>query len=127
MSIESTCDYCGLSDKNRCRSREAATTCPSYLRDERNRGIDFDVDFGFTEPVNTEEIIAENEASRKRSSALHEKAEDLDKRLNLMYNSIIPFLDRLMKGGEKDIHWPNRAEQIGAFKNKLTAIIEGKK
>lgn len=49
-----------------------------------------------------------------------------EERLQLMYDTIIPLLENLSKNPEKkNIHWPNRAEKIEGFKQKLKHILEG--
>jgi hypothetical protein len=90
-----------------------------------NKKIDnietFDFGFSFADE-NYEEI------SEKQQEQLHsaEKIEDLQRRLNLLHQSIIPFLDNLCKNPEKStILWPNRVEKIESFKKKLKRIVEG--
>lgn len=126
--MEPTCDFCGIIDKNRCRTRDQAAKCSEYFRqNEEKRGIDFDMDFGFTEPVVVEDYIKQNTAQSEQVKTLRKQNKDLDNRLQTLYNTIIPFLERIKAGGEKDIHWPNRAQQIETFQQKLTNIVEGKK
>lgn len=47
-----------------------------------------------------------------------------DARTKDMFNAIMPLLDNLLKDSDKNpyINWPNRAEKIQAFKQKLIAI-----
>lgn len=66
-------------------------------------------DFGFTF-----EDIAED------------RTDDLQARLQLMYDTIIPLLNNLCANPEMEtIKWPNRAKKIKEFKTKLTNILEG--
>jgi hypothetical protein len=85
-------------------------------------------DFGFSF---TDEDIYEtaSKVEELKSVALTDKQqiEDLEDRLNSLYNAIVPFLDNLCKNPEKStIHWPNRVEKIKEYKNKLRIIVEGK-
>ena len=128
MSIEPTCSYCGASDKGRCKTLEQAAKCSQYFEhNEDKKGVDHDFDFGFTEPVDLETITAATTVQTTKVQELTKANKSLDNKLHTLYNTIIPFLDRLQKGGEKDIHWPNRAQQITEFKQKLSDIVEGKK
>lgn len=125
--MEPTCGYCGISDKGRCKTREQAAKCAAYFEKEMDsRGINMSFDFGFTEPVDVQEISELADRRLEIITKLNKQVKDLDKRMNTLYNSIIPFLDKLMSGGDKDIHWPGRAAQIDEFKSKLTDIVEGK-
>lgn len=40
MSVEPTCDFCGYSDKLRCRTREQAEGCDQYQKDKMIRDVD---------------------------------------------------------------------------------------
>lgn len=84
-----------------------------------------DFDFGFSFADEEVEEVKENLTNIIRSD--QQKIEDLEHRLELLYNSIIPFLDNLCKNPEKStIHWPNRVEKIQEYKQKLKLIVEGK-
>jgi hypothetical protein len=84
-----------------------------------------DFDFGFSFADEEVEEVKESLTSIIRND--QEKIEDLEFRLNLLYTSIVPFLDNLCKNPEKStIHWPNRVEKIQEYKQKLKLIIEGK-
>lgn len=82
-------------------------------------------DFGFSFADDEIEEVKENFQAVIRDDK--EKIEELENRLNLLYSSIIPFLDNLCKNPEKStIHWPNRVEKIQEYKQKLKQIVEGK-
>jgi DNA repair exonuclease SbcCD ATPase subunit len=84
-----------------------------------------DFDFGFSFADEEVEEVKENLTSIIRDD--QQKIEDLEHRLNLLYSSIVPFLDNLCKNPEKStIHWPNRVEKIQEYKQKLKLIVEGK-
>lgn len=84
-----------------------------------------DFDFGFSFADEEVEEVKENLTSIIRND--QQKIEELENRLNLLYSSIIPFLDNLCKNPEKStIHWPNRVEKIQEYKIKLKQIVEGK-
>lgn len=126
--MEPVCAFCGIGDKQRCKTLEQATKCSNYFEaNEEKAGIDFEFDFGFSEPIDVTELTETNNEKNKVIENLKIENKDLDNRLHSLYNTIIPFLERIEKGGEKDIHWPNRAKQIASFKTKLTNIVEGKK
>jgi hypothetical protein len=84
-----------------------------------------DFDFGFSFADEKVEEVKENLTSIVRND--QQKIEELENRMNLLYSSIIPFLDNLCKNPEKStIHWPNRVEKIQEYKIKLKQIVEGK-
>lgn len=81
-------------------------------------------DFGFT--AVTEEELQSVETSRNIAEEAMTEAQELDKRLSSLYNSIIPLLDNLRKDPEKDyIYWPDRTAKIDAFETKLANIVNG--
>jgi hypothetical protein len=88
--------------------------------------IDFDFGFSFID----DEIEEVKETAIKLESAhANDQAaiEDLQERLNRLYNSIVPFLDNLCRNPEKStIYWPDRVKKIEAYKDKLLSIIEGR-
>lgn len=81
-------------------------------------------DFGFSF---ADEDIDEVKASLEEQRSFDNKQiEELQSRVDLLYRSIIPFLDNLCKNPEKStIHWPNRVEKIEQYKSKLKSIAEG--
>lgn len=99
--------------------------------------LDFDFGFSFIDEELQEKEAAAEETIQKVSSekkSLEDElvdakvaADDLEYRLNLLYNSITPFLDNLCKNADKStIYWPDRVAKINAYKDKLLSIIEGK-
>lgn len=84
-----------------------------------------DFDFGFSFADEEVEEVKENLTSIIRND--QQKIEELENRMNLLYKSILPFLDNLCKNPEKStIQWPNRVEKIQEYKQKLKSIVEGK-
>jgi hypothetical protein len=80
-------------------------------------------DFGFSF-LDEGESIYDNQIDHARSN--EEEIADLQTRVDLLYNSILPFLDNLCKNPDKPtIHWPNRVEKIEDFKQRLRQIAEG--
>ena len=76
----------------------------------------FDDDFGFT--------FADEEELASVAAAPHiESKEELTKKLQQMYDAIIPLLKNLNANpGQEYIKWPDRTKKIVAFKNKLDKI-----
>tara|TARA_X000000950_G_scaffold280298_1_gene374658 strand:+ start:1406 stop:1672 length:267 start_codon:yes stop_codon:yes gene_type:complete len=82
-----------------------------------------DFDFGFT-AVDENELEAVQKASSKIEST-SSKAEDLEDKLNNLYNAILPLLSNLKKNPEKEyILWPNRTEKIEEFEDHISQIIK---
>ena len=99
--------------------------------------LEFDFGFSFIDEELQEKEAEANETIQKVSSekqTLEEElvdtkvaVDDLQSRLNLLYNSITPFLDNLCKNPDKStIYWPDRVKKIEAYKDKLLSIVEGK-
>lgn len=87
---------------------------------------EFDFGFSFVDEDYEEVKQASDKLQSKYSSTI-EQVEDLQNRVDLLYRSILPFLDNLCKNPEKStILWPNRVEKIEAFKKRLKQIAEGK-
>lgn len=87
---------------------------------------EFDFGFSFFDESYEEVSKAKNNLQTEYTSTI-EQVEDLQNRVDLLYSSILPFLDNLCKNPEKStIHWPNRVEKIEQFKKKLKQISEGK-
>ena len=86
--------------------------------------IDIDqFDFGFT-AVDENELEAVQKATTKVEST-SSKAEDLEEKLNKLYNAILPLLTNLKKNPDKEyILWPNRTEKIEEFEDHISAIIK---
>ena len=99
--------------------------------------LDFDFGFSFIDEEIQEKQAEAEEAIQKASSekqTLEEQltdsklaADDLEYRLELLYKSIVPFLDNLCKNPDKStIYWPDRVAKIEAYRDKLLSIVEGK-
>jgi uncharacterized protein Yka (UPF0111/DUF47 family) len=86
---------------------------------------EFDFGFSFVDEDYEEVKEVSNKLQKDHQNTL-EEVKDLEKRLDLLHRSIIPFLDNLCKNPEKStIHWPNRVEKIEQYKQKLQRIVEG--
>jgi hypothetical protein len=84
-------------------------------------------DFGFSFVDEEYETVKEDQTKLKQENTTSkEQVEDLQKRLELLHSSILPFLNNLCKNPEKStILWPNRVEKIEAFKDRLEQIAKG--
>ena len=87
--------------------------------------IDLDqFDFGFT-AVDEDELEVVQKQTQKLESTSG-KAEELEDKLNKLYNSILPLLSNLKKNPEKDyILWPNRLAKVEEFETHLQQIYKG--
>jgi hypothetical protein len=86
---------------------------------------EFDFGFSFVDE-DYEEVKQASDKLQSEYSSTIEQVEDLQLRVDLLYRSILPFLDNLCKNPEKStILWPNRVEKIEQFKKKLKQIAEG--
>lgn len=86
---------------------------------------DFDFGFSFVDE-DYEEVKQVNTKLNKEYANSQEKIDDLQNRLKMLHDSIIPFLDNLCRNPEKStILWPNRVEKIEAYKKKLDNIVKG--
>lgn len=82
-------------------------------------------DFGFTAVDENE--LASVEISKKIADESVATAEQLEARLDKLYNAIIPLLTNLKKNPEKEyILWPDRTAKIEQFEAKLFDIYSGK-
>ena len=86
--------------------------------------IDLDqFDLGFT-AVDEDELEVVQKQTQKLESTSG-KAEELEDKLNKLYNSILPLLLNLKKNPEKDyIYWPKRTEKVEAFEELIAGIIK---
>lgn len=86
--------------------------------------IDIDqFDFGFT-AVDENELEAVQKTTTKLEST-SSKADELEAKLNKLYNAILPLLTNLKKNPEKEyILWPNRTEKIEEFEDHIAGIIK---
>lgn len=77
-------------------------------------------DFGFT-AVDEEELEVVQKATETAATA-----EDLQSRLDNLYNAITPLLNNLKKNPEKDyILWPNRLEKVEQFEDHIQKVYTG--
>jgi len=86
--------------------------------------IDLDkFDFGFT-AVDEDELEVVQKQTQKLESTSG-KAEELEDKLNKLYNSILPLLSNLKANPEKDyIYWPKRTEKVEQFEDLIAEIIK---
>jgi archaellum component FlaC len=87
----------------------------------------FDDDFGFNfVDEDFEEVKTQAKELQANSKSDKEMIDDLQHRLEVMFNSINPFLENLKSNPEKTtIYWPNRTAKIESFQTRLKAILEG--
>ena len=80
-------------------------------------------DFGFT-AVDENELEAVQSVKTEASTAAA-TSQELEDKLNKLYNSILPLLSNLKMNPEKEyILWPNRVEKIEQFEDLITEIIK---
>ena len=78
-------------------------------------------DFGFT-AVDENELEVVQKAAETASSA-SSTAEDLQAKIDKLYNAITPLLNNLKKNPEKEyIFWPNRIDKVEQFETHLLKI-----
>jgi len=83
--------------------------------------MDDDFDFGFT-AVDENELEAVQKAAETASSA-SSTAEDLQAKIDKLYNAVTPLLNNLKKNPEKEyIFWPNRIDKVEQFETHLLKI-----
>lgn len=81
-------------------------------------------DFGFTAVDENELEAVRNATDGIRDLKLENSS--LDKRAQLLYNSILPLLNNLQANPEKDyIYWPNRYDKLVEFEQRLRDIMNG--
>lgn len=86
--------------------------------------MDDDFDFGFT-AVDEDELEAVQKLAQT-SEVASNAAQQLETKLDKLYNAIIPLLTNLKKNPEKDyIYWPKRTAKIEQFEAVIQKIIEG--
>tara|TARA_B100000902_G_C27260825_1_gene890609 strand:- start:393 stop:659 length:267 start_codon:yes stop_codon:yes gene_type:complete len=82
-----------------------------------------DFDFGFT-AVDENELEAVQSVKAEAGSAAA-NSQEMEDKLNKLYNSILPLLTNLKKNPEKEyILWPNRVEKIEQFEDLITEIVK---
>ena len=85
---------------------------------------DFDFDFGFT-AVDEAELEAVQQATTQVTETA-QTADQLQSRLDNLFNAITPLLNNLKKNPEKEyILWPNRLTKVEEFETKLQKIYTG--
>jgi len=78
-------------------------------------------DFGFT-AVDEQELEAVQKASATATETA-QTAEQLQEKLDKLYNAITPLLNNLKKNPEKEyILWPNRLAKVEEFETHLQNI-----
>ena len=85
---------------------------------------DFDFDFGFT-AVDETELEAVQQATTQ-ATQVEQTAEQLQTRLDNLYNAIVPLLNNLKMNPEKEyILWPNRLAKVEEFETRLQQMYTG--
>jgi hypothetical protein len=81
-------------------------------------------DFGFT-AVDEAELEAVQQAT-SQATTVASSNEQLQAKIDSLYNSIIPLLTNLKKNPEKEyILWPNRLAKVEEFETHLQKIYQG--
>ena len=82
-----------------------------------------DFDFGFT-AVDENELEAVQSVKSEVSTA-SANVQELEDKLNRLYNSILPLLTNLKKNPEKEyILWPKRIDKVEQFEDHLRKIYQ---
>jgi hypothetical protein len=80
-------------------------------------------DFGFT-AVDEAELEAVQQATTQATQTA-QTADELQGKIDKLYNSIIPLLTNLKKNPEKEyILWPNRLAKVEEFETHLQKIYQ---
>ncbi len=78
-------------------------------------------DFGFT-AVDEQELEAVQKASATATETA-QTAEQLQEKIDSLYNAVVPLLNNLKKNPEKEyILWPNRLAKVEEFESYLQKI-----
>jgi hypothetical protein len=78
-------------------------------------------DFGFT-AVDEQELEAVQKASATASETA-QTVEQLQEKIDSLYNAVVPLLNNLKKNPEKEyILWPNRLAKVEEFETYLQKI-----
>lgn len=81
-------------------------------------------DFGFT--AVDEDELSSVEISKKLAQESSATAEEIQQRLDNLYNAVVPLLSNLKKNPEKEyILWPNRLKKVEAFEDHIQNIYTG--
>ena len=89
-----------------------------------------DFDFGFSIVDEKElEAVTKVESKLKEASGSTEAAaaevENIQAKMDKMYNAVIPLLNNLQKNPEKEyIFWPGRHTKVEQFRDKLTILYK---
>ena len=84
--------------------------------------MDNDFDFGFT-AVDELELESVQQLA-KQTQVSSQTVQDLEEKLDRLYNAILPLLSNLKKNPEKEyIYWPNRAQKMNDFITKVKKIV----
>jgi hypothetical protein len=87
--------------------------------------VDFDFGFSFVEE-DYEDVKQTQTILQQENLTTKEQVEELQTRVELLHQSILPFLNNLCKNPEKStILWPNRVAKIDQYKERLKQISEG--
>tara|TARA_Y100000114_G_scaffold87056_1_gene80505 strand:- start:6959 stop:7225 length:267 start_codon:yes stop_codon:yes gene_type:complete len=82
-----------------------------------------DFDFGFT-AVDEDELEAVQSVKAEAGTAAA-TSQQMEEKLNKLYNSILPLLSNLKKNPEKEyIYWPNRVAKVEQFEDLISGIIK---
>lgn len=82
-----------------------------------------DFDFGFT-AVDEDELEAVKVVTQE-AEAFNQTANQLEEKIDKLYNAILPLLGNLKRNPEKDyIYWPKRTAKIEEFEALLQKILE---
>jgi CII-binding regulator of phage lambda lysogenization HflD len=88
-----------------------------------NLKLNDDFDFGFS-LVDENELDVVQQAQQTITSTNY-TVEQLEAKLNALYNAILPLLNNLQVSPEKEyLYWPDRASKVKAFKSKIDNIIK---
>jgi hypothetical protein len=80
-------------------------------------------DFGFTAVDETELEAVQHATTQATQTA--QTADELQGKIDKLYNSIIPLLSNLKKNPEKEyILWPNRLAKVEEFETHLQKIYQ---
>ena len=82
-----------------------------------------DFDFGFT-AVDEDELEAVQVVTQQ-AAASTKTVNQLEEKIDKLYNAILPLLGNLKKNPEKEyIYWPKRTAKIEEFETLLQKILE---
>lgn len=80
-------------------------------------------DFGFT--LVDEEELESVQLAELNADQTNQKVEDLQDKVDELFNAITPLLNNLKANPEKEyIKWPNRIEKVEAFEDHIRKIYQ---